>query len=60
MEMECFGCKYHETFSDDMGGESHNDGCVCYNEQAEKEDNHLKCCWEYDGKEKCPYREDDE
>lgn len=58
--MECFGCKYHETFSDDMGGESLNDGCVCHNEQAEKEDRHLKCCLEYGGKEKCPYVEDDE
>ncbi len=58
--MECFGCKYHETFSDDMDEGSYNDGCVCYNEQAEKEDRHLICCFEYGGKEECPHREYDE
>lgn len=33
---------------------------VCNNDQAEIEDRHTKCCWDYNGKEKCPYREDDD
>ena len=35
--MDCFGCKWHEAFSDEIDGEWFNDGCVCNNEQAEKE-----------------------
>lgn len=58
--MDCFGCKYHETFLDEIDGEWFDDGCVCNNEQAEKEDRHIKCCWEYGVKEKCPYKEIDE
>ena len=58
--MDCFGCKWHETFSDEIDGEWFSDGCICNNEQAEKEDMHTKCCWDYNGKEKCPYREEDD
>jgi len=58
-KMECFDCKFHEIFSDDIDGESFGDGCICYNEKAELEDRHIKCCWEYGGKEKCPYKEMD-
>ena len=55
--MECFDCKYHETFSDNIEGESFNDGCLCHNEEAEEKDMHFKCCREYEGKESCPYKE---
>lgn len=56
--MGCIDCEYHETFSDDMGEESFNDGCICHNEKAESEDMHFKCCCEYGGKESCPYKEE--
>ena len=56
--MDCFECKWHETFSDDVDGGSYNDGCVCHNEKAESEDRHFKCCYEYNGKEKCQYKEE--
>lgn len=55
--MDCIGCKYHETFSDDIGGESFEDGCLCHNERAEAGDMHLKCCSGYSGSEECPYKE---
>lgn len=58
--MDCFGCKWHETFSDEIDGGWFSDGCICHHEQAKLEDMHIKCCWDYNGKEKCPYREEDE
>lgn len=58
--MECCDCIYHETFSDDVEGESFDDGCVCLNERAEKENRHLECCWKYGGKNKCPYKKVDD
>lgn len=58
--MECFDCKYHETFSDDIDGESFSDGCLCHNEKAEKYNMHFKCCGEYNGKDECPYKEIDD
>lgn len=58
--MYCFVCKWHETFSDEIDGEWISDGCVCNHEQAEEENRHTKCCWDYNGKEKCPYKEEDD
>lgn len=58
--MNCFGCKWHETFSDDINGESFDDGCICNNEKAESENRHIKCCLEYGGKEECHYKEEDD
>lgn len=54
---DCFDCKHHEIFSDEIGDEFITDGCVCHNEQAENGDRHLNSCWEYGGKENCPYKE---
>lgn len=57
---DCFNCKYHEVFWDEIDGERFDDGCICNHEQAEIEDRHTKCCWDYNGKEKCPYKEKDD
>ena len=57
---DCFNCKYHEVFWDEIDSEMFDDGCICNHKQAEIEDRHIKCCWNYNGKEKCPYKEIDE
>lgn len=55
----CETCIYHKEFHDEVDGVIYDDGCACWNDEANN-DEHSHSCSNYGKNKECPHYVEDE